>query len=108
MKIKKITRQDMAERAAELWKECYYNHVEKKWHTTISGDSSNTYKALKTLKETTPGNVNEIIGNRSWTRLKCFSCDADCNEVIEVTDATIPRSFQLCKECLEIAINTIK
>lgn len=105
MQIKTVTKQDLAEQAAERW-DAYY-HGGGRWFTSISGNTRVIYKKLKALKETTPAAVDEITGNKNWTKLKCYSCNADCGVVAEIEGALSPRSFQLCKKCLETAIKAI-
>ena len=62
--MKIITRQHLANTAAKRWNDQYSGsyHAPDKYQKGL---------ALNALVDPTPEKVEEIIGNRSWTRLKC-------------------------------------
>lgn len=73
-----ITRQSLANQAAERWKSQYL-YGETDWGV-CQGNSEVIYNNLIKLGATpTPEDVNEVIGNISWTRVpSCEECDGQC------------------------------
>ena len=67
-------------------------------------------EALKKLENPTAEQINEIIGNDSWTENKCTHCGDDCQHLVhfgnEVGYDVIWQ--RLCIECLTEGIDTIQ
>jgi hypothetical protein len=64
------------------------------------------------LNTATEDQVNEIIGNKSWTRLTCDQCKRDVEAVIRLGDpkANIngTPSFYICPDCIAQAARSMQ
>ena len=96
-----ITRDYLAKKAAERWRRQYddFKHY---------ADKEPTYHALVALGDTPSSEaVNLIIGNESWTRLKCDNCDKEVESVIR-SNTDDPHSISdVCSTCLHEAAYVI-
>ena len=100
--MKIITRQDLANIAAKRWNEQYA----RDWNRSPFKEIGYT---LAALVDPTPEKVEEIIGNRSWTTLKCNECNREVETVIEVGE---PMDYEsqtahLCTKCITEAYEAI-
>lgn len=96
-----ITRQSLANEAAVRWGNQYpIERWPDKQHILIDllalGPSPN------------PDDVDQVIGNTSWTRVECHECGADA-DVIELSQEPDYESYTacICKECLSKALSLI-
>lgn len=93
--MKLITRQSRAAKAAEAWAAQYRN-----------GRKKDIHDALLALGESpSPDDVNQVIGNGSWTDLKCDECGCSVERVVMVGEEPDYESStaQLCPSCLSVA-----
>lgn len=80
-----LTKKDLVDRVAKCWEESYRNPSNpphKQWRQNALGDTEVIYDKLielrkhpnpKTIHELTK-EINDIIGNSSWTDLICDEC----------------------------------
>ena len=97
--MKKITKQDIVDSVYDKWIKQYKDTTE-----THFIEITKLLKDAKTEKE-----VDDVIGNDSWTVLVCTSCEKDQDEVVEIKKAeqwVLPR-IVLCKSCLTKALNIV-
>jgi hypothetical protein len=86
--------------------------VPKRWANQYDSNSyygqaksETTKKLLSLISPFTAVEVNEIIGNDSWTKLLCTECNENCESVVRIGDEPEydARWVDLCDECLEKA-----
>lgn len=103
-----VTRQMLANRAAENWRH-QYSEGKFGWKSTsMPVQPIGVHRKLIALGPTpTPEQVNAVIGNSSWTRLTCDQCGNEVDTVIVVGQAQDYESStaSLCITCLEQAYN---
>ena len=101
--MKVLTIQDLSTGAKERWKQQYF--VNNVW---IYGDEKKViYENLVSLGDNPePEQVNEVIGNSSWTRLTCEECNKVVESVVVINASEY--SIYLCKKCLSKAVRLIK
>jgi len=92
--MEKLTLKEVIKGVPDRWKAQYPNGKEGKYEKLIAA------KPLSKKK------VDEIIGNDSWTRLTCESCDMDVKEVIILDGFEYPT--YICKECLNKALTLLE
>lgn len=98
--MKKITRQDMANTAAEKFKDNYFKNGI--WGECILGSSKYIHKRLVALGDKPEIDaVNQVIGNPSWTRIICHECSTyNADYIIQVGSyGSLPHN--LCPDCIE-------
>lgn len=99
--MKLVTRQDLANTVAERWKVQYFS-VSRGWQITSSGCSEETYRRLVLLgPRPSFSEVNEVMGNTSWTSLGCYICEKNTEEVGQVDIGSGGRLLRICRECSE-------
>ena len=100
----KLTKQELANKAADSWKNQYC--PTGVWN---QGINVAVFQELKALGDTpTPEQVDSVIGNRSWTMLKCYECDTEVNAVIILGNAEYEKETYICKGCLNKAVKLFK
>lgn len=90
-----ITRKALALAAAERWEETYRG-----------GGPAGVGERLKALHDPTPEEVEEIIGNKTWTTQKCNGCGVvDAPSVVRLGEVPNYDSYTcyLCIPCLTSA-----
>jgi hypothetical protein len=102
--MKLITRKMLAKEAAEKWKDAYYSE-EIGWEYRFF----KVYERLVALGEDPdPDDVDNAIGNNSWTKTACSECD-EVEGVLRLRIGGEPdydsNMVYLCAECLEKAYN---
>lgn len=90
--MKIITRQHLA------------NGVLERWSRQYPGDRFEKTEKIKSLGVTpNPNEIDELIGNGSWTRLPCCAeCGAGDLPVVQMGDPE--KDIHFCRHCLEKAI----
>lgn len=95
--MKLITRQTEANKAAASWERQYANGK-------FGYDKLLILENLKALGKTPiPDEVDEVIGNGSWTRTRCHCCGDDSGvDVVQVGEEPDYESATacICKPCL--------
>jgi len=95
-----ITRESRAAEAASMWKDQCHIRI-------TAGDKSrhDIYDLLK--KATSADEVDEIVGNKSWTRVTCNECDRDVNVAVQLGEEPDYESntATICLECLQDALS---
>lgn len=101
--MKHISKRDIIKAVATQWREQCKNHSTNE-HKIIVGVK---LAALNT-DTCTAEDVNAIMGNTSWTELKCDECKQDVDDVIQLGDEPGYDSATVCVcyECLTKAIHT--
>lgn len=95
-----ITRQDLANSAAQLWKQQYF--TVGGWLKIFEGDSESIHKELVALGSTpNPDDVDRIIGNIGWTTISCDSCRE------HVTEAIVGY-ITICAKCVKEAYGYLR
>lgn len=95
----KITRQERANSAAKRWL-IHRSRTEdmlEKEHTTL------IYKKLLGLGEIpNPDGVDNIMGNTSWTRLRCGRCNRYVEAIMSSTAeySEVSNSVRCCLDCI--------
>jgi hypothetical protein len=105
-----VTQREVIRGVVERWWNSYAGSIQdpSKDGPWVHGKTKRQiYEELKTLdlKTATAEQVNAIIGNDSWTALRCNECDRDDHEQIlqfGVVDYDSPH-FALCPKCVHAA-----
>ena len=101
-------RTDRASGAFRAWRKTYYENARGEWR--YGDDKESIAQKLYELGlNPAPEQVNEVIGNESWTRVRC----EECGESVEVA-VTLgePPDYEsatatICKACLINALDLI-
>ena len=92
-----LTRNEITAKVAERWQN-QYRKSDGTWINNFS-NKREIYKKLVALgNNPNPEDVDRIIGNTSWTVLKCEECKQLCDIIAVMGEHT-----QLCFKCLEKA-----
>jgi len=82
--MKLITARDLIRRVADNWEQQYRASMDTRLHGGESKrDILNRLRALDP-ETATAADVTAIIGNPSWTELRCDECEAVSETVVEV------------------------
>jgi hypothetical protein len=114
-----ITSRDLIRQLPERWKNQYDGpHGNKYWDTVLQGRKNNLttaqiYNKLTSLdlKTVSRAEVDEIIGNDSWTLIQCTECLKHVEKVVHFNDP--PNSIEgigadICRDCFNKAVNLWK
>ncbi len=72
-------------------------------------DTQAVYDKLINDESLTTEKAAEIIGNDSWTRLQCYECNENKDEVILFGKIDYDEAYYIaCENCLTKAINKLK
>ena len=98
-----ISRRDVLLGIPDAWAQQYH---EKRW--AIDPDKLHIGARLQSLKGTdyTEKQVNEIIGNASWTSLRCDECEKQVDAVVLFGDPEYPQ-IKVCEGCLLICADKL-
>lgn len=98
-----ITRQAMANEAADKWAEQYpkddhWGKDERKQEIATS--------LVELGEEPKPEDVDRVIGNTSWTRTTCDECEAENIDVVRLGQPLDyeSKTADICKGCLSEAL----
>jgi hypothetical protein len=100
--MQKLTKSYLIANVAERWK---HQHSRDGTWTWVNSES--IYNKLNALMpNATTEQIEEIIGNESWTRTRCDECERESELVIQVGEELDCCSLtaQLCTDCLELAL----
>ena len=105
-----ITRREKIANVAQAWKKQYYER--NKWIYNTQGDKEAKYNRLMRLpSDATEHDIEEIIGNDSWTGVDCNICeDEHCIAVIGLgrsAEYGEPLAW-VCLACLQEAAISLK
>lgn len=98
-----ITRKGLAPKVAARWKNNYFKNGEWRY----GEDKKDIYLRLEGIGlNPTPEEVNEAIGNSSWTDVRCDECGKYVDEVVQVGQEPDYDSCtaNICKPCLILAM----
>jgi len=106
MKLEK--KKELIKNVAARFKESYF--VKGVWVYNRDGNKESIYNNLVSKKPKTEEDIEEIIGNDSWTSNRCNQCRNETDVLIRLGEEPDWESntFFICKDCLEKAINLIK
>ncbi len=81
--------------------------VAQHWRNQYPDSKMDIYEKLAALdaETATANDVNQIIGNGSWTRITCEECKNEVSEVVHFGEDY--DTFCVCKECLTKAMTSI-
>jgi hypothetical protein len=98
-----ITKQHLANITKDRWKAQYYKNGE--WYA-YGGDKEVKYNNLVALGDKpSPDDVNEVIGNNSWTNITCSECGESVNSAVELGEVGYDTEYvYACKDCLTKAL----
>lgn len=105
--MKLITRQLLANRIAEVWKDRYF--YGSGWYHTMGFDAEIIHNKLVALgSNPNPDAVDSIIGNNSWTRIECDACHGINHSMVEfdIPDDDDDK-VQICADCIDKAYHLI-
>lgn len=112
-----ITQRELIRTVAERWYSAYFPFQQNE--TTVNfaqrrrialPDKENIYNKLHALDlhTATAEQINSIIGNSSWTDIKCTECKQPVISVLILSqDDGESSSFYLCVDCLNKAYTTL-
>lgn len=98
---------ELAASAAKRWKKQYFYDGE--WCNSRTKNYKEIYNNLRDFgSHPTPGEVEKIIGNNSWTEVRCYVCDGILQKAIRFhKPEEDSRVWSVCLECLEKAVNLL-
>ena len=100
--MKLVTKRTLIEGLVTAWERQFGRDPEKPRCKTI-------LTALRSLDlgRATEFQVARIIGNGSWTRLRCIECGQDCAEAFHFGDSTeaLDPPVYVCRDCLQTAVS---
>lgn len=98
-----ITKQHLANIAKDRWRAQYYQNSE--WYS-YGSDKEVKYNNLVALGDNpSPNDVNEVIGNISWTNITCSECKESVDSVVELGEVGYDTEYgYACKDCLTKAL----
>lgn len=105
--MKIITKESKIASVADRWKK-QYSHGDK-WDTYLHSRGRTAREIWKQLKSLRPGSseddIQEIIGNRSWTSIECDECGMECDLVVRLGRDLdyAEHTAEICIPCLERA-----
>lgn len=106
--MKLITTRGLIRKVAGSWKEAYCQG--NRW--TYGPDKELIYDRLKDLdlNATTKAEVDAIIGNSSWTNIKCDECSNPCSSAMQLGEEPDYESSTatICLGCLSDALAMAK
>lgn len=101
-----LTSRGLIRAVAERWREQYC-----RTGTWYAEDKRTTYEGLSALDLDTASRdeVNRIIGNGSWTSIRCNGCNQAVETAVEVGDPPDYESatVTLCVDCVALAWNLL-
>lgn len=91
-----LTKQDLIDAIAKRWKEQYPDDT-----------GSQVLTELMALNNPTEQQVNDIIGNRSWTTNTCAECERNVEVVVLLGYEPVYDSWncKLCLDCIQKALH---
>ena len=98
--VRMITRQSLANVAAERWAAQYSDG-------RYGPDKLVTLEGLRALgADPNPNDVDDLIGNKSWTRTTCGECGVENRDVAQIGDEPDYESLTayVCLDCLHKAV----
>ena len=106
------TAESLIENVAKSWKDAFYDFENEKWFDAFGrgGLHEETYNKLVELESPTKQQIDDIIGNDSWTKLYCSECMGEDFPYVIVLDAwgvETESETTLCVNCFEKASNML-
>lgn len=96
-----LTTHKLAAQASARWLRQYKIHGGYNWKSPAGKSGEEVYNQLLALgPNPDPLQVNEIIGNDSWTRLTCCQCDNSVDAVIVFNDGD-DNTCNVCIDCIK-------
>lgn len=102
------TQIERASLAAEAWKKQYFRKIS--WLQCLNKEGSEfIYEELKSLgNHPSINDVNEIIGNKSWTILYCDECESEVQIVVIFENFNDPdEKANICPDCIKKAFKLL-
>ena len=107
----KVTQRQLIQGVAENWKR-QYQSSNGHWLGTRNDNAQEIYTALKALDLdiATKQDIDAVIENSSWCRLKCDECGRETQTVIQLGEEVDYESStaSVCSECLSLAVKLLE
>ncbi len=101
-----LIKEQLPERVAENWKSQFYDFEREMWNDQYGTGQhlSDVYNQLVQLEIPTKEQIDEIIGNDTWTTLICSECfDEGLDYLIVLGELMIGDGYGFCPNCLNKA-----
>ena len=113
--MKRITERDRILTVAERWDAQYSINIEgmppRPDNPLASGDTARQISERLhklNLKKVKASTVNNVIGNDSWTRIKCEECEKDVEQAVVLYGSGSDSAIEICESCLNLAKRVIQ
>jgi hypothetical protein len=103
MAIEIITAQEKLRDVPRQWRKQYEGKPVTKWNN----HPEMTAKLMALKWPFTKDQVDSIIGNTTWTELKCDLCDSDADALARLS-CWETRYIDICLDCLNKAVSRLK
>lgn len=91
-----------------ITKKDHINGVYSRWSNQYAGWSGDKAEiAIKLRSAKTKLEIDSIIGNDSWTKLRCSYCESDVDAVAKLID-DCECYFAICLSCAGMIVKSIK
>lgn len=100
MKIEKLSVSDIVSEVADRWHQQYYRNFGRSY-LAGGGDPEDIYQAI--LSASSVAEINDAIGNDSWTTVQCDYCGKKVDSVFIFGNDDA--SIYACRPCILSAIN---
>jgi len=98
------TKQMLIDNVAQNWRSQYFKPYLMGGHWS-SVHSEMVYDQLTALKTPTVADIAAVIGNASWTRLKCDECDQEVDRAVYLGKIDYDGGvICVCPDCLRKAL----
>ena len=98
-KMRILTKRDRILGVADKWHDQYWN---KHWAGSDKHDKLLALQALD-LSTATEDDIEAIVGNRSWTRIKCDQCGKDVDAAVMIGGSDEYGPDTICGTCIREA-----
>lgn len=99
------TRETLIADVLHRWKKQYSSSETFSWMNGIT-DKTAQLEALYAERTPTKEAIDEIIGNDSWTVLRCDNCDRDVEKVCIME--RYENYLQVCSACLRMCVSIME
>lgn len=96
--MKTMTVEDRIANVADRWKAQYFG---SQWMSVRMMDVWSKLKALP--ENATAAQVAAIVGNDTWTSIRCYECGQHVEVVIVLNETEDYNTFAICEGCLNAA-----
>jgi hypothetical protein len=105
--MKLITKQDIINVAPARWHSAYFI-PDSGWAYLPKIDTGAVYRRLMALPELTERAINGVIGNGTWTEIRCDSCHKSVESVVNLDVTHGEYTTYICPNCLRVALELVE